>query len=317
MLTLSFMFALCFVQGASELFADASLSVEDRLRAWNDYGTIGRTLMTVFISSTGGADWDDLATPMKQAGIVYYMIFCVWQATFLFIIMNCLTSLFVDATLQVAAKDEELLINDQLAQKQEYMAKLVSLFHALDRQHTGLISHEDFLTHMSDPRMAGFAASLELDDAHLEQMFTILSHGGEQGVDLETFVMGCIKLKGNAKSVDVLDILQTLKALERVANRQQKEMHIAIKELHKATKAELVALREWQDHRLKEEAIKKAAGKATAKFLTVARNSQPGKDEAVQNPADGEQLPSPRKASEQPLCAVRESTEELRLKQRL
>jgi hypothetical protein len=35
----------------------------------------------------------------------------------------------------------------------------------------------------------------------------VISEGGRRSVDLETFVVGCIKLKGAAKSADLMDLI--------------------------------------------------------------------------------------------------------------
>ena len=41
-----------------------------------------------------------------------------------------------------------------------------------------------------------FASSLGLDVMDLQSFFDVLSAGGQRAVDVETFVVGCIKMKG-------------------------------------------------------------------------------------------------------------------------
>jgi len=41
----------------------------------------------------------------------------------------------------------------------------------------------------------------------MQQFFNLLSSNGNKPVDLETFVVGCIKLKGAAKSMDLMDLV--------------------------------------------------------------------------------------------------------------
>merc|ERR1712232_1201759 len=54
--------------------------------------------------------------------------------------------------------------------------------------------------------MVAFCTSLEIDATDVAQFFSILSAGGNRSVDVETFVIGCIKLKGYAKSMDLMDL---------------------------------------------------------------------------------------------------------------
>merc|ERR1712167_419622 len=64
-----------------------------------------------------------------------------------------------------------------------------------------------------------FAESLEIEAGDLQQFFTILSANGSRRVDLETFVIGCIKLRGMAKSMDLMDLLLSHRQL---SNEQKK-----------------------------------------------------------------------------------------------
>ncbi len=58
---------------------------------------------------------------------------------------------------------------------------------------------------MDDPEMLAFTAELELEAPDVKQFFNVLAAGGKRTVDLEAFVVGCIKLRGNAKSIDMQD----------------------------------------------------------------------------------------------------------------
>merc|ERR1712217_592270 len=65
--------------------------------------------------------------------------------------------------------------------------------------------------------MHAFAKSLEIDITDAKQFFLILSGNGRRTVDIETFVVGCIKLKGTAKSMDLMDLMYSHK---RAATKQ-------------------------------------------------------------------------------------------------
>merc|ERR1712232_674926 len=65
--------------------------------------------------------------------------------------------------------------------------------------------------HLSSEEMVAFCTSLEIDATDVAQFFSILSAGGNRSVDVETFVIGCIKLKGFAKSMDLMDLTIRLK----------------------------------------------------------------------------------------------------------
>eukprot|EP00747_Dinoflagellata_sp_TGD_P099278 gnl/TRDRNA2_/TRDRNA2_167691_c1_seq5.p1 gnl/TRDRNA2_/TRDRNA2_167691_c1~~gnl/TRDRNA2_/TRDRNA2_167691_c1_seq5.p1 ORF type:complete len:133 (+),score=23.13 gnl/TRDRNA2_/TRDRNA2_167691_c1_seq5:174-572(+) len=60
---------------------------------------------------------------------------------------------------------------------------------------------------MDGGELEAFAASLHIDTSDLEQVFRLLSNDGRDSVDVDSFVMGCMKIKGTAKSMDVCALL--------------------------------------------------------------------------------------------------------------
>merc|ERR1719329_2018101 len=210
---LTMMFGLTFLQATIDYLEESSAGgathqgVEaDLLLHW---GSIGTAMMTLFKATTGGDDWSGAAGPLWEAGRHYYAIFVLYVAFWMFIFMNVLTSIFVDSVQSYAEEETQEIIRDQLDRRQEYMAKIVKLFMSIDKDGSGEVHFDEFNKHMGDPELSAFAASLDLEANDLEQFFSILSLGGRRKVSLETFVVGCIKLRGPAKSMDVTEMLLT------------------------------------------------------------------------------------------------------------
>jgi len=67
------------------------------------------------------------------------------------------------------------------------------------------------LPNAHDLRMYAFAKSLDIDIADAKQLFQILSNNGWRSVDIDSFVVGCIRLKGAAKSMDLMDLMRSHK----------------------------------------------------------------------------------------------------------
>merc|ERR1719230_2070854 len=91
------------------------------------------------------------------------------------------------------------------------MEKAASLFRMINPHGHNVIAVEAFSKHKDNKNVVAFAESLEIETTDLEQFFSILSANGTRPVDLETFVVGCIKLRGVAKSMDLMDLLITQK----------------------------------------------------------------------------------------------------------
>merc|ERR1719350_963150 len=114
--------------------------------------------------------------------------------------MNAVTSLFVEATMFRAAQDNILATQVEFEKKEQHIADLREFFLELDSDGDGMICYNEFATGVFHPRLQAFAASLGMDVYDTLVFFKTLSGNLNRSVDLETFVMGCIKLRGEAKA---------------------------------------------------------------------------------------------------------------------
>merc|ERR1712032_204189 len=80
------------------------------------------------------------------------------------------------------------------------------LYQGVDHQGSDCMTLEEFLVLAADEKTIAWAQSLDLDLRDAASFFEVLSENGAGTVDPETFVEGCIKLKGNARSLDLISL---------------------------------------------------------------------------------------------------------------
>merc|ERR1712232_548730 len=90
---------------------------------------------------------------------------------------------------------------------------MVSEFYIRIADESGEGSLELFKQHLSDPCLVEFSESIDIDPSEMEFFFELISSNGTRAVDLETFVVGSIKLVGMARSMDMVDAVITTKKL--------------------------------------------------------------------------------------------------------
>ncbi|CAK0910246.1 unnamed protein product, partial [Prorocentrum cordatum] len=212
-INVSFIFGLCFVQATADYLRDQGDGVGDNekgelLKYW---GSCRTSMYSLYAAALGGVDWDIQADTLRPVGNLFFLLYLLYVGFFFCVITNTLTSLFVEATMINAEKDQQQVIQAELEQKEVYIQQLQRLFLKFGGQGTGEVTLQDFIAHIEDPEMIWFAANLGIDMVDLKQFFAVLSSGGRQLVDLEHFVVGCIRLKGLAKSMDVMDLKLTLR----------------------------------------------------------------------------------------------------------
>eukprot|EP00927_Polykrikos_kofoidii_P057797 TRINITY_DN5198_c0_g1_i2.p1 TRINITY_DN5198_c0_g1~~TRINITY_DN5198_c0_g1_i2.p1 ORF type:complete len:576 (+),score=75.51 TRINITY_DN5198_c0_g1_i2:101-1828(+) len=202
--TVIFLFATTFVQALSQHLSTNAFDQTDIDVIELRWSSVLVAMSTLWMAVTGGVDWAELISPLEVAGVHYHIFFILYVGLFLFVVSNSITSLFLDSALQYAEKDHHQVIQDQLRRKREYMNKVMTIYAEMDADGSGDVTYEEFCTHMSHPHMMAFAASLDIDTSDLQQFFSILSNNGTTAVDMETFVVGCIRLRGSARSMDVI-----------------------------------------------------------------------------------------------------------------
>ena len=124
----------------------------------------------------------------------------------LFVLCNSITSLFVECTTQYSKANEGAQIQEQLSQKKLHIREIAKRFTPATDDNSSEVIQEQVLSMMSQPELVGFAAGIDLETEDLATFFDVLSDSGRKKVDLEPFLKPGIKVRGEAKSMDLMDV---------------------------------------------------------------------------------------------------------------
>merc|ERR1712048_777859 len=89
------------------------------------------------------------------------------------------------------------------------------LFNDMDQDGAGTIGLEQIQALLEDPRVQGYFTALGLDPNDTERLFKLIDDDGSGDVDVTEFLEGCLRLKGQARSIDVYAIMHDLKCFEQ------------------------------------------------------------------------------------------------------
>merc|ERR1712137_82913 len=96
-----------------------------------------------------------------------------YEPTFLFFIFamffgvfNVVVGAFVNSTCEIAKQDREFLINAELDLVEAYTRKIKEFFVEADKDKSGILSWQEFESHLQNPKVSAYFASLELEVSH-------------------------------------------------------------------------------------------------------------------------------------------------------
>jgi len=171
------------------------------------YGSLGASLLTLFMSISGGADWIDLVKPLTQFSKAYVLIYVLYVSFVVFGVMNVLTAIFVESANQIAAIDQDLAIQEQLRKDKSTISTIKAMFYEADVDNSGVLSQSELETLLENPKYIWAMRLVGVDVSEARGLFQLLDINETKAVSIDEFVTGMMRLKGGAKGVDLATLI--------------------------------------------------------------------------------------------------------------
>jgi len=179
-------------------------TVEGKL--FNQFGSLLRATYTLFKAISGGVSWEEIGDVLFYTGWGNGFIFICYIFFTVFSMLNIITGIFVDSAMASAQNDHDEVIQAQMEDEESTLRQLTKIFQDADTDESGTLCLLELENHFQAPRVAAHLASMGLAVSEARAMFTLLDGDSSGNVGIEEFVFGCLRMKGNARSID----LQTL-----------------------------------------------------------------------------------------------------------
>eukprot|EP00933_Yihiella_yeosuensis_P016411 TRINITY_DN14038_c0_g1_i1.p1 TRINITY_DN14038_c0_g1~~TRINITY_DN14038_c0_g1_i1.p1 ORF type:complete len:884 (-),score=139.57 TRINITY_DN14038_c0_g1_i1:245-2896(-) len=159
--------------------------------------------ISLYMAMSGGVDWGDIWEALQPLPLEYRAAFLCFLTFSILALLNVVTAVFVETAMQRSQNDRELLIQQEMENKVEFVDTMQRVFEELDGDGNGTLSLEEFEKQMEDENILAFMSTLQLDCDQLLTLLTLLDRDGNGEVDIEEFISGCLRLKGGAKAMDM------------------------------------------------------------------------------------------------------------------
>merc|ERR1712008_129175 len=124
LLMLLYLYALIIMQGVEAYLRDEGHDS----RLVDLYGGIGPSILSLFMSISGGVDWGSILLPLRKVSGAYILLFMVFVTFVVFGVLNILTAVFIEASSSIIEIDRDLVVQQNFAEENSTINHLRRLF---------------------------------------------------------------------------------------------------------------------------------------------------------------------------------------------
>lgn len=209
-----YVFGLFIMQGLTDFLLENEGSADQVAQIRRLFGSVPRTVLSLFQAVTGGIDWFELHDVVGAAGSLMSATFLFYIAFFVVAAWNVITSTYVQKALKIAQPDIDSLMLEKQKKDRADARELMSLFKEMDTDGSGSISLEEFMQVVNSTRFSSFleVRGIDIKDAklfyHMLRSLGSMEKGKQQeSVDIGILTNGCLRMKGLATSIDLHTVL--------------------------------------------------------------------------------------------------------------
>jgi hypothetical protein len=204
-------FLLFFILSETYLKNEA-YPIRERSEVFEYFGTFTRATLSLFELTL--ANWPPVCRLLVENVSEWFMLFFLaHKLTIGFAVIGVINGVFMQETFKVAASDDRIMVRQRERDVAIHVTKMRRLFEASDDNGDGSIDLDEFHTIMEDAEILTWLASMEVTVRDPETFFRLLDTDGDGTLTLEELVKGVMKLRGLAKSVDLLTLRQDVDRL--------------------------------------------------------------------------------------------------------
>jgi len=206
LLLLIYVTGICFTQMVADSGQDDPTTVAEGTPAYEYYGSLDRSIVALYQALTGGVNWRELMTPLvERTNPVMGFIFCLYIAFAVLAMLNVITGVFVGSALSKAKEEDNIDLVHSLREAVESMKV----------ENTHMLSWEKVESQLQSPSMQFVFQSIDLDPSEASSLFRLLDPDNTGHIDAEDFVMGCLRVHGTAKSIDLTTLMCEVRWMRR------------------------------------------------------------------------------------------------------
>mmetsp|Transcript_38604 Transcript_38604/g.70215 ORF Transcript_38604/g.70215 Transcript_38604/m.70215 type:complete len:748 (+) Transcript_38604:100-2343(+) len=169
---------------------------DEHLQYW--FGSLGRSMLTMFECVLSGVSWDSIVSPlMRDVSPIMGVIFVMYIAVSLFAMMNLVTGLFVAEVTNKVREDKDESLAESIRELFRHLGK------DDDDSPDNVVTREEFLSNLQSEAMQTYLKSLDVHPSEASLLFDVLDVDGDLLLKRDEMLNAFLRLRGPAKALDI------------------------------------------------------------------------------------------------------------------
>lgn len=168
------------------------------------FGTIPRSMLSFFQVCVLDGWSENIVRHVKknQPGMEWMFVAFIFFTTFG--ILNIVVGVVVENTLQMAKVSDAKIKKKREKDRMRVLNHLRDFFEQSDEDGSGTLTSEEVQIAMENPENRKRLALMDLPIEEPSELFTLLDVDNSGEISIDEFISGCMRIKGTAKSKDIL-----------------------------------------------------------------------------------------------------------------
>lgn len=214
LLVIVYVCAVAFMQAATIYIKDESRTNAVAQGVRELYDNLPDAMYTMFLCITGGIEWRHAAEPIWALGRVYGSLFVGFIVVSILGIFNVVTSVFVERATTMKRLDRDYAFLEELRIMETDVEDTIGLFKVLDPEGKNNIRVQDVQKFLKNDRIIAHFAAMGVDITDTTKYSNLLQEGDSGVLNIDSFVLGCMSLRGPVKQSETLSIILAVRKLE-------------------------------------------------------------------------------------------------------
>lgn len=193
------------------------------------FGSLMLTMMTLFQVMTVDS-WTGVMRPMMDVQPMVVVFFVFFISVSVFILTNLIIAVIVENAFDSAKEDQQELAKELELQREQELEELSAIFHTMDLDGSGMVDKDEVAQAM---QIRHVRMKLRILDVNLEDMSALweILDDGDGELDVDEFIAGMRRMKGEGKAKDVMRLLRELRIQEATVARLDAKVRSSVARL--------------------------------------------------------------------------------------